>query len=94
MKTETKNKVIRAIVIILIILLTASLFSCSKDSVESCDCRKEVYEIEQYICYGPYTGLPQLCHDKIVLESESVSCQDEYDNVSNPDGTYTRVVCD
>jgi len=93
MKIETKNEIIRIVVVMVILLFSAFVLSCSAESVdEDCGCVKETYEIEQFVCYGQ-SGLPQLCFDKTVIDSENVSCQDEYDNVENANGTFTRVVC-
>ena len=93
MKIETKNEIIRIVVIMFILLFSAFVLSCSAESVdEDCECVKETYEIEQFVCYGQ-SGLPQLCFDRVVIDSESVNCHDEYDNVENANGTFTRVVC-
>lgn len=78
--------------ILLLILSTTSILSCSKDSLDDCGCVKTVYDYEQYTTINS-AGLPVLGFHKVVISEENIPCNDEVEQVSNSDGTYYDIVC-
>ena len=77
----------------LILILCIFTLSCSISNEDDlCNCTKETYEYVTTVV-SDTNGMPHLTHEKVILSTEIVNCQDEQTQVEQ--GTiYFDITCD
>ena len=77
-----------------LILISLLITSCSKEDLsDECNCIKETYKYNQTVVTGS-NGLPRLQYTRVMLSTESVSCQDEQDQVEQGNGILFDIICE
>lgn len=76
-----------------IFIAVLSFIGCgSDDDNENCTCNKENWDIEQSVETGS-NGLPHLVFEHVLLNEETVVCQDEGE-FTTTDNLYYKIICD
>jgi hypothetical protein len=77
----------------LILILLITVFSCSKEDINTCECSKSFYERESYVYFNEQ-GIPQLGWNENFLYSEPVICTDEVQKVFVNDTNFYNITCE
>ena len=78
---------------LLLVVLVSTLFSCSPEENDSCNCIKTTYTFSEPSVWFDSNGLPHLSVPyEIPLSTEDVLCQDETD-VSIGNDIYFKIEC-